>query len=172
MGSDKELLRKNNRQRRVANQEQAQRDTYWSTHQGRYSLPEVRIPVPKQHRNRMCPSGLARLHPAGDLLLEYAMKGCPARTGRPWTKEEMVAAIDRGPHVSALVAEAIEQHLAEVDEKLKNGQARVVLWDDLKNNPPDQLKISPLAMVPHKSRQFRAILDLSFRLRLEWGGFN
>jgi hypothetical protein len=45
----------------------------------------------------------------------------------------------------------------------------VVLWDDIKENPPPQLKISPLAMIPHKSRQFRAILDLSFRLRLKDG---
>ena len=112
MGADKELLRKENMQRRVANQEQAQRGSYWSNQQGGYTLPEVRIPVPKQHRNRMCPSGLARLHPAGDLLLEYAMKGCPAKTGRPWARAEMEAAIQRGSHVSALVVEAIEQHLA------------------------------------------------------------
>ena len=29
-----------------------------------------------------------------------------------------------------------------------------------------KLKISPLAMIPHKSRKYRAILDLSFELRL------
>ena len=34
-----------------------------------------------------------------------------------------------------------------------------------------ELKISPIAMIPHKSRKYRAILDLSFRLRLKNGGF-
>jgi hypothetical protein len=35
---------------------------------------------------------------------------------------------------------------------------------------PPELKILPIAMIPHKSRQFRAILDLSFRLKLKNGG--
>jgi hypothetical protein len=52
---------------------------------------------------------------------------------------------------------------------VKAGQCKVVLWDDIKHNPLEQLKISPLAMIPHKSRAFRAILDLSFRLRLKDG---
>ena len=54
-------------------------------------------------------------------------------------------------------------------DKVAKGQARVVLWDDIKDTPPQQLKISPLAMVPHKSRAFRAILDLSLSLRLADG---
>jgi multidrug efflux pump subunit AcrA (membrane-fusion protein) len=41
----------------------------------------------------------------------------------------MQAAINRGPHVSALVPEAIEQLQVEVKDKVKKGQARVVLWD-------------------------------------------
>jgi hypothetical protein len=57
----------------------------------------------------------------------------------------------------------------EVDEKIKNGQARVVVWDDIKHNPPSELKISPVAMIPHKSRKFRAILDLSFPVKLKDG---
>jgi hypothetical protein len=54
----------------------------------------------------------------------------------------------------------------EVSEKLRNNQARLVRWADIKHNPPPQLKVSPLAMVPHKSRPFRAILDLSFSIKL------
>ena len=42
-------------------------------------------------------------------------------------------------------------------------------WDDIKKNSPSNLKISPLEMKPHKSRKYRAILDLSFALKLaEW----
>jgi hypothetical protein len=82
----------------------------------------------------------------------------------------MHAAVERGPHSSALDPEAIEQLKIEIAEKERIGQCKVVLWDDIKDNPPEQLKVSPLAMIPHKSRKFRAILDLSFRLRLKDGG--
>jgi hypothetical protein len=119
----------------------------------------------------MCPSNLALHHPAAATLLKYASGGCPANTGKPWTKEEIQAAIDRGPHVSAMDPEAMEQLQQEVHKKVKKGQARLVLWDEIKKNPPTELKISPIAMIPHKSRKFRAILDLSFRLRLKNGGF-
>jgi len=52
------------------------------------------------------------------------------------------------------------------------GQAKLVLclWDDIKDNPPPQLKISPIAAIPHKSKAFRSILDLTFSLRLKNGG--
>ncbi len=49
-------------------------------------------------------------------------------------------------------------------------QARVVNWADIRVNPPEQLKISPIAAIPHKSKAYRSILDLSFRLRLQNGG--
>ena len=55
-------------------------------------------------------------------------------------------------------------------DKVAKGQARVVLWDDIKHDHPKQLKISPVAAIPHKSRAYRSILDLSFALRLDDGG--
>jgi len=91
-------------------------------------------------------------------------------TGKNWTRAEMAAAIARGPHESALSQEAIQHFTDEVKEKVACGQARVVNWDDIKCNPPPQLKISPIAAIPHKSKAFRSILDLSFRLRLEGEG--
>lgn len=46
----------------------------------------------------------------------------------------------------------------------------MVEWTgELKRNPPKQLKISPISAIEHKSRAFRAILDLSFVLRLMSG---
>jgi hypothetical protein len=65
----------------------------------------------------------------------------------------------------------MKQLQLEVNDKVRKGQAKVVLWDDIKDDPPKELKISPIAMIPHKSRMFRAILDLSFWLRLKNGGF-
>jgi hypothetical protein len=54
----------------------------------------------------------------------------------------------------------------EIAENIKNDQATLVTWNSIKDNPPPQLKVSPIAMVPHKSRPYRAILDLSFSLQL------
>ena len=82
----------------------------------------------------------------------------------------MQEAVDRGPHQSALSDEAIAHFWAEVDEKIDNGQARLILWDSIKDDPPVELKISPIAAIPHKSKQFRSILDLSFHLQLKQGG--
>jgi hypothetical protein len=44
-----------------------------------------------------------------------------------------------------------------------------VKWDIIKNNPPPQLKILPIAAIPHKSKVLRSILDLSFSLQLSDG---
>ena len=82
----------------------------------------------------------------------------------------MQEAIDRGPHRTALSEEAIAHFKAEVDNKVLQGQAKVIAWDSIKDNPPEQLKISPIAAIPHKSKQFQSILDLSFHLRLQKGG--
>ena len=35
-------------------------------------------------------------------------------------------------------------------------------WDVIKQNPPSNLKIATLEMIPQKSRKYEAILDLSF----------
>ncbi len=119
----------------------------------------------------MCPSGMALLHPAADLLKEWATYyGCPTNTGKPWTQDQMQAAVDRGPHRSALTDDTIAHFRNEVDDKVKSGQVKLVAWDFIKDNPPAELKISPIAAIPHKSKQFRSILDLSFNLRLKQGG--
>lgn len=114
----------------------------------------------------MCPRGLALHHPAASTLTKYTLKGCPTNTGATWTLEQMQSAIDRGPHISALVPDAMAQLDIEVKEKVANGQARIVHWNDIRHAPPPQLKISPIAMVEHKSRPYRAILDLSFPVHL------
>ena len=114
----------------------------------------------------MCPSHLALHHPAAELLLEYASTGCRAQTGENWRKPDMEAAIDKGAHPSARSGAAAAQLRAETMEKVRKGQARIVRWDDIKADPPPELKISPIAMIPHKSRGFRAILDLSFSIQL------
>jgi len=82
----------------------------------------------------------------------------------------MWEAVERGPHQSSLSPEATAHFAEESAEKVRVGQAKLVLWKDIKDNPPPQLKVSPIAAIPHKSKAFRSILDLSFRLRLRSGG--
>ena len=65
--------------------------------------------------------------------------------------EMIEAVIERGHHHSALQPKANQQHAAEVAEKVLNGQARVVNWLKLKHEGvKQQLKLSPIVMIPHK----------------------
>jgi hypothetical protein len=125
---------------------------------------------PVDIRGLVFPRWRAMDHPAAPLLREYAKLGCPVDVGRDWTVSELEAAVARGPHVSALEDDAIAQIQVEAREKEAQGFAKIYLWEDLKKKLPEALKLSPLAMIPHKSRKYRAILDLSFALRLD--GYN
>ena len=72
--------------------------------------------------------------------------------------------LERGPHRSANGKKAVRQLLQETEDKVKHQYARVVKWGDIKNDIPPKLKISHVAMIPHKSKLSRCILDLSFTL--------
>ena len=113
----------------------------------------------------MWPRKEALEHDAAPLLLQYASKGCPVECGPDWTNEHIKLALMKGPHASAKSKAAIAALRQETLDKVKNNYARVIRWSDIKHNVPQQLKLSPVAMIPHKSRSFRCILDLSFRLR-------
>ena len=144
----------------------------WTRHEGDTTLDAAHweLRTNTADDREMAPQGLAQKHEAAELLADWEKFGCPTQTGRNWTVEEIQAAIDRGPHKSALEPDAIAHFAEEVADKVAKGQARVVLWDDIKLNHPPQLKVSPVAAIPHKSRAYRSILDLSFALRLEDGG--
>ncbi len=49
------------------------------------------------------------------------------------------------------------------------GQATIVDWGTIKDTPQPQMKVSPIAAIPHKSKAFRSSHDLSFLLRLRDG---
>ena len=104
-------------------------------------------------------------HKAATLLASYAEHGCPVDCGEDWTKEHIELMLRRGPHKSARSKNAISALQEETYEKVKNGYAKIVRYGDIKQHRPKKLKISPVAMIPHKSRLFRTILDLSFRLK-------
>ena len=80
-------------------------------------MPKIEINR-SEYRGLMCPTGLATAHPAFRTLQQYATKGCPAKMGRNWTKEEIQAAVERGNHESAKQPEAIDAYQDKIEEKL------------------------------------------------------
>ena len=63
------------------------------------------------------------------MLTEWAQFGCPTQTGKPWTKEEMWGAVERGPHQSALSPDALKHFATEVENKVRMGQAVTIQQD-------------------------------------------
>jgi hypothetical protein len=96
----------------------------------------------------MAPQGLTLKHETAHLLRDWEQFGCPTAAGRDWTIQEIQAAIDRGPHKSALGPDTIKHFAEEVADKVARGQAQVILWDDIKHNHPRHLKVSPVAAIP------------------------
>ena len=139
-GDDRKKLRLQNKRRRQRLKDTQQPQSLWTNHTG--TVPYESTPLPRDcgaYRNSMCPTGRALCHPAADTLREWATFGCPTRTGRNWSKEEMWEAVERGRHRSATSPDAIEHFAAEIKEKLRTKQARVVAWDDIKDDPSPQL---------------------------------
>ena len=100
-GATKHHHRVENKRRRRAKQSHQGVNNFWSTHEGNTKVsPEGG--ARGDYRGQMCPTGLALDHPAANVLLDYAKVGCPVNSGQPWTLEMMEAAIDKGPHSSAL----------------------------------------------------------------------
>ena len=115
----------------------------------------------------MRPNGPALEHPAAPLLIEFATDG--PKTGidlqHPLTVLE--AAIKRGAHPSAEHQDAAKALRLETLEKVQQGFARLVPWTELRKHLPPNLKLSPIAAIPHKSRAYRMILDLSFAFKVD-----
>ena len=123
------------------------------------------IPIKQSIGKTMLPRTFALTHPAATLITDWGLNGCPVDCGENWSHVHILAALRRGPHKSAKSKEAIAALREETDEKVRSGYARIVKWKDIKHCIPPKLKLSPVAMVPHKSQKFRTILDLSFQLR-------
>ena len=72
--------------------------------------------------------------------------------------------LQRGPHRSDLTKKAGRQLRQETADKIARKYACVLEWGDIKDNIPQKLKISPVAMIPHKSKPYRCIIDILFTL--------
>jgi hypothetical protein len=128
--------------------------------------PQSKFPRASQ-RKLMSPSGPALEHPAAPLLHQYATTGCPATVSNSFPLAVLEKAIQRGAHPSATTPQAAAALHREVQEKVAQGYARLIPWEDLKRNLPNNIRISPIAAIPHKSRDFRMILDLSYTFTID-----
>ena len=61
---------------------------------------------------------------------------------------QMEAAIQKGPHQSAQSPEASNALRTEALERIAEGSCRVVKWKDIKDNPPQKLKIPQMQLYP------------------------
>ena len=93
-------------------------------------------------------------HPAAPMLDEWARNGCPTDCGPDWSQERIEAAIQRGPHPSAKLKEAAAHLHKETAAKVAAGHMKVLRWKDIKENIPKRMKVSPVALIPHKSRSY------------------
>ena len=122
------------------------------------------LQTPKKNQGLMRPTGPALNHPAAPLLENYSKNGCPVDCSPDLKVDQILAALAYGAHPSAKIPGALKSCLiAEAERKVENGFATIVTWEDIKNDLSKKLKILPVAMIliPHKSRAFRGILDLS-----------
>ena len=113
----------------------------------------------------MFPGKLAQKHPAGPSLKQYGSEGCPVDIVEDWTIEQLDEAVAYGAHPSAETPEASRALRKEALEKVDQQFAKLVRWDELRKliiaGKKRHTKVSPIAAIPHKSRAFRMILDLS-----------
>jgi len=102
-------------------------------------------------------------HPAYTMLLNYATNSCPVDCSKSWTIDILMATIQCGNHMSAQIPEVAKCLQEEALEKVQQGYAHIIKWDDVAQDLHPNVKISPLAAVQHKSHTYHAILDLSFQ---------
>ena len=116
-------------------------------------------------RGLMFPGRVAQAHPMGPTLQQYGTTGCPAEIAENWTLEQLDQAVAYSAHPSASTPEAATALRDETLEKVHQGLSKLVSWKQLRQQIVEGLKphtkVSPIAAIPHKSRLFRMILDLS-----------
>jgi hypothetical protein len=114
----------------------------------------------------MLPHHEVLTHPAGLDLLRYATDGCPVDCGESWSRQRIEAAIAKEAHASAKAPGAADACRAEALERVAAGSCRLIIWIDIHDDIPPNLKVSPIAAVPHKSRLYRMILNLSYQIKI------
>jgi hypothetical protein len=95
-----------------------------------------------------------RFHPFVATLEQWA-SGVSALCGEPWSEAANGAAIERGPHTSALTPKARDLIDKEMKYQIQAGFSEMVLWRTIQHAYPLNLKVSPLAVIPQVGRRGR-----------------
>ncbi len=117
----------------------------------------------------MQPQPLAGVHPFTPILHEWR-QGIKVDCGPDWSWSAIEAVIACGPHPTACTQAAVAIFQEDIAYQVEAGFSKVLLWEDIKQLRPANLKISPVALVPQTGRRGRIILDLSFPVYQEVNG--
>jgi hypothetical protein len=107
----------------------------------------------------MEPAPWMRFHPLV-ATLEHWASGVSALCGAPWSEAALCAAIERGPHTSALTPEACDLIDEDMKYQIQAGFSEMVLWRTIQHAYPTNLKLPLLAVIPQVGRRSRLLLDL------------
>jgi hypothetical protein len=113
-------------------------------------------------RSLMQPQDGAKGHPFYHSLQKWGSEGVLVDCGPDWEQAVIEQALFRGPHSSALDPENAETVREDIQYQVDAGFSQIFTWEEVKKIRPNQLKVSPMAVVPQKHRRGRIILDLSF----------
>jgi hypothetical protein len=81
--------------------------------------PEVPVKSAIGKSGLMWPQGIALLHDAATLLDSYSRFGCPTDCGPQWSKQHILAAIQRGAHPTAKKKEARRYLIIQTMNKVR-----------------------------------------------------
>ncbi len=95
----------------------------------------------------MQPQPLADVHPFTPTMKQWR-HGIAVDCGPDWSWDVIEAAVKQGPHPTACTTDAYDLFVEDIAYQVTVGFSKVVLWDDIKQLCPCNLKISPVALIP------------------------
>ena len=127
----------------------------------RQGAAAVEVPTQGKPRSLMQPQQLADVHPFTPTMKQWC-HGIKVDCGPDWSWDIIEAAIERGPHPTACTSDAHNLFKEDIAYQVTAGFSKVMLWEDVRWLRPQNLKVSPVALIPQVGRCGRIILDLSF----------
>eukprot|EP00957_Ditylum_brightwellii_P114486 8729312-Ditylum_brightwellii.AAC.1 len=129
------------------------------------SPSEVNLQEPPMAQSRgksIHPWGLALDYPGTACLSRWLQQGIEVSCGPRWSRSAVMLAIEKGPHISAMTPDAMKLRHEDVQYQVEAGLYEVCTWEELQQKWPENLKVSPVAVIPQTERRGRIILDLLF----------
>ncbi len=123
--------------------------------------PPMRDKAPQgKPMSLMQPQILADIHPFAATLYDW-QQGIQVNCGPNWDLDTCQAAVDQGPHPSAMTPNLIDLFATDIGYQEKAGFCKVFTWEELVKRRPKNLKISPVAVVPQVAN--KAVSSWTYR---------